>query len=140
MLGKSQKEQIARRLDNWVRWRKGGAGASVSPYPAYRLCIEGVMGKSDGGIPILVGEAEDTDHVLRGMNPDLVKPLTEHYLRRGTPHEKAKRCKLLVRTFHRRVAEAELVFYRLVFRPRRTPWAEPARRVSVALDEKKLAA
>ncbi len=116
MIGKAQQLEIARRLENWARWYYGGAGgAGASPFPAYRLHLGGAVGKSGGGVPVLAGEAEDTDAVLRSMNPRLVVCLKVHYLQRGTPGAKAKRCKCPVRTFYHRVRQAELVFWRLVY-------------------------
>jgi hypothetical protein len=121
MLTKEQKREIARRIENWGRWYYGGVhvlavGSDQSPFPAYRLSSDDSPRAESRKIPVLMGEAEDTDRVLRGMHPELAKALKIHYLSKGTPKAKALRCKCrIVRTYYRRVERAEQMFNRLCY-------------------------
>jgi len=120
ILSKEQKREIARRIENWGRWHWGGNNTSASgarsPFPAYNLVNIDSARAENRNIPVLMGEGEDTDRILRGMNPELVKALIVHYLSRAMPRDRARRCKVRsVRTYYRRVARAEEVFNRLCF-------------------------
>jgi len=117
ILTKEQRREVGRRIENWARWYWGGGrGGGGSPFPAYNLVNALSARKSTHSIPIMVGEAEDTDHFMRGMNPELTKALIVHYLSRGTPKSRARRCRCkVVRTYYRRVERAEEVFNRLCF-------------------------
>jgi hypothetical protein len=121
ILTKEQKREISRRLENWGRWYYGGVnvvsiGSDQSPFPAYRLASDNGPRAESGKIPVLTGEAHDTDRVLRGMHPELAKALKIHHLSKGTPKSKAQRCKCrVVRTYYRRVERAEMVFNRLCY-------------------------
>jgi hypothetical protein len=121
MLSKEQKREIARRLENWGRWYYGGVhvlavGSDQSPFPAYRLAADDGPRSESRKIPVLMGEAQDTDRVLRSMHPELTKALKVHHLSKGTPKAKARRCRCrVVSTYYRRVERAELVFNRLCY-------------------------
>lgn len=116
-LSKEQKREIARRLENWSRWYWGGGrGAGGSPFPAYNLVNASSVRESSHSIPVMMGEAEDTDRILRAMHPEHTKALIVHYLSRGTPKDRARRCRCkVVRTYHRRVERAEAIFNRRCF-------------------------
>ncbi len=116
MLTKEQKREIARRLENWGRWYWGADGTRArSPFPAYNLVGAFCTLDATSKIPLLMGEAEDTDLILRGMHPDHVKALIVNYLSRGTPKQHAARCKCRKSMYYRRVARAEIVFNRLCY-------------------------
>lgn len=117
ILNKEQKREVARRIENWARWYWGGGrGGGGSPFPAYNLVNALSVRESSHSIPIMIGEAEDTDRIMRGMNPELYKALIIHYLSRGTPKDRARRCRCkVVRTYYRRVERAEEVFNKLYF-------------------------
>lgn len=124
ILSKEQKREVARRLENWARWHWGGntiaaalaRSAGLSPFPAYNLVNAYSARDVSSNIPMLMGEGEDTDRVMRRMHPELVKALIVHYLSRATPRDRARRCKVRsVRTYYRRVERAEAVFNRLCY-------------------------
>lgn len=124
ILSKEQKREIARRIENWARWYYGGhegvdgRGNQLSPFPAYNLVNAFSPRDPDQRkyIPVMVGEAEDTDRIMRGMHPELVKALIVHCLSRGTPKSRAQRCKCkVVRTYERRVERAGTVFLHLCY-------------------------
>lgn len=117
ILSKEQKREIARRIENWARWYWGGGrGGGGSPFPAYNLVNVLSPRASSHSIPIMIGEAEDTDRIMRGMHPELVKALIVHCLSRGTPKNRARRCKCkVVRTYERRVERAGTVFLRFCY-------------------------
>jgi hypothetical protein len=122
-LTKEQKREVARRIENWARWYFGRKNVNVarphlSPFPAYNLVNAFSPRDPDElkYIPVLSGEAEDTDRIMRGMYPELVKALIVYYLSRGTPKSKARRCKCkTVRTYERRVERAGTVFLRFCY-------------------------
>jgi len=117
ILSKEQKREIARRIENWSRWYWGGGrGGGGSPFPAYNLVNTLSMRESSHSIPIMIGEAEDTDHIMRRMHPEHTKALIVHHLSRGTPRNKARQCKCkTVRTLERRVERARTVFLRFCY-------------------------
>jgi len=118
MLTKEQKREIARRIENWSRWYWGSGSEERSPFPAYNLVNIHSPRDSSGNIPVLAGEAEDTDRVLRGMRPEHVKALIMNYLSRGTPKQRAARCKCKKTVYYIRVQRAEIVFNRLCYAKR----------------------
>jgi hypothetical protein len=122
-LSNEQKREIARRLENWGRWHWGGnsmsASGARSPFPAYNLVNIDSARAENRNIPVLMGEGEDTDRILRSMHSEFVKVLIVHHLSRATPRDRARRCKVRsIRTYYRRVARAEEIFNGLCF-PRR---------------------
>jgi hypothetical protein len=123
-LTKEQRREIARRLENWACWyMQGGVGPRKiqgAPFPAYNLV--NIAGQDDRNNLIIVGDAEDTDRIVRSMHPDHVRALVVHYIWSSTltPKARAQACKTSVRTYYRRVARAEIVFNRLCF-PRQRP-------------------
>lgn len=129
ILTKEQKREIARRLENWARWYWGGGrGGGGSPFPAYNLVNALSPRAASHSIPIMVGEAEDTDRFMRRMPPELVKALIICYLSRGTPKSLARRCRCLtVRTYQRRVERAAAVFLRMCYPPQANELARQSR-------------
>ena len=116
-LTKEQKREVARRIENWARWYWGGGrGSGGSPFPAYNLVNVLSPRESSHSIPIMIGEAEDTDRIMRGMESKLYKALIVHYLSSGTPKSRARRCRCNnVRMYDRRVLHAEAVFHRFCY-------------------------
>lgn len=121
ILTKEQKREVARRIENWAQWcnsgRVGPRKIVGAPFPAYNLVNIAGSGSDDRNNLIVVGDAEDTDRMLRGMHPDHVKALIVHYVWSATltPKARARACKTSVRTYYRRVTRAEEIFNRLCF-------------------------
>jgi hypothetical protein len=119
-LTKEQKREIAHRLENWALWcNSGGVGPRKilgAPFPAYNLVNIAGSGDDRNNL-IVIGDAEDTDRILRSMHLDHVKALIVHYVWSATltPKARARACKVRVWTYYRRVARAEEIFNRLCF-------------------------
>lgn len=125
ILSKEQKREIAHRLENWALWcNSGGVGPRKilgAPFPAYNLVNIAGSGDDRNNL-IVIGDAEDTDRILRSMQPDHVTVLIVHYVWSATLTEKARAraCKTKVRSYFRRLARAEQTFNRLCFPRQRT--------------------
>lgn len=122
-LSEEQKREVARRLENWAQWHNSGCVGPRkivgAPFPAYNLV--NIAGRDDPNNLINVGDAEDTDRIVRGMHPEHVRALIVHYLWSPTftPRARARACKTSVATYYRRVARAETIFNGLVYRKQR---------------------
>lgn len=125
ILTKEQKREVAHRLENWALWcnsgRVGPRKILGAPFPAYNLVNIAGSGEDRNNL-IVIGDAEDTDRILRGMHPEHVKVLIVHYVWSATLTEKARAraCKTRVRTYYRRLARAEQLFNRGCFPLQRT--------------------
>lgn len=114
-LTKEQKREVAHRLENWALWcNTGGVGPRKimgAPFPAYNLVNIAGSGEDRNNL-IVVGDAENTDRILRGMHRDHVKVLIVHYVWSATLTEKARAraCKIKVRMYYYRLARAERIF------------------------------
>ena len=120
ILSKEQKREVARRIENWAQWwnsgRVGPRRIAGAPFPAYN--IVNIAGRGDDrNNLIVVGDAENTDRILRGMHPDHGRALMVHHVWSATltPRARARACKTSVPTYYRRVRRAEEVFNRLCF-------------------------
>lgn len=120
ILNKDQKREIARRMENWALWYwRGRVGPRApGPSPAYNLVNVLSTQDQENNNLVISGEAEDTDRVLRGMEPKIVEALTVHYTVQSTwtPRARATRCRCGVATFYRRVERGELIFHNLCYR------------------------
>lgn len=119
ILTKEQKREVARRIENWGLWYwQGRVGPrATGPSPAYNLVNAfGSRGQENNNL-VISGEAEDTDRILRSMEPKIVQALITHYTGPSTwtPKARARRCRCPVRTYYRRVERAEQIFNRLCF-------------------------
>jgi hypothetical protein len=115
-----QRREIARRLENWSLWfHRGRVGPRPpGPAPAYRMVNIVAWKPEEQNNLILSGEAEDTDRILRSMEPKIAKAIVIHYTAPSTwtPKIRAKACRCHVGTYYRRVEKAETTFWRLCYR------------------------
>lgn len=124
MLTSEQKDEVRRKIENWGRWRHSGKvgprGITGEPYPAYRLVVISDARSDDRNNLILSGEAEDTDRILRKMEPKIRQALEIHYLAPAswTPRIRARACRCHVGTYYRRVEKGCRVFIQLCYSKR----------------------
>lgn len=91
-------EDYERRMQNWRRWRLSAPAASTGASPAvYEALASGIYSRfeprqRESSIPLLVGEAEDTDKAVRALDKPLQAAVVALYLERGGMDSKAKRC------------------------------------------------
>jgi hypothetical protein len=93
-MGASRYQDYERRMDNWRLWRVSeGRSIGGSPYPIYNLTPRPPRGENI--MPILVGEAEQTDKAVRGLPQPLRRVVEVWYLQPGTINQKRKmlRCR-----------------------------------------------
>jgi hypothetical protein len=87
-------QDYERRMNNWRVWRLSeGRTIGGSPYPIYNLTPRPPRGENI--MPILIGEAEQTDAVVRALRPQLRRVVEVWYLQPGTINVKRKmlRCR-----------------------------------------------
>lgn len=99
--------QIRRWLENWVRWSPGTVGKSQwSGLPSSHV-YEGAP------IPIMSGEAADTQDALKRCGRDDSRLLTRYHLGRGTVASMARHRRISLATLSRRLHDAHQRFYEL---------------------------
>ena len=78
-----------RRMNNWKFWRiSEQRSIGGSPYPIYNLTPRPPRGENI--MPLLMGEAEDTDKAVQALPPELRRAVEVWYLRVGTVNQKRK--------------------------------------------------
>ncbi|MCC6212174.1 MAG: hypothetical protein IT513_14140 [Burkholderiales bacterium] len=78
-----------RRMDNWRRWRiSERRSLGGSPYPVYNLTPRPPRGENI--MPLLVGEAEETDQAVQALPAQLRRAIEVWYLREGSINQKRK--------------------------------------------------
>ena len=78
-----------RRMDNWRRWRiSERRSLGGSPYPVYNLTPRPPRGENI--MPMLVGEAEETDLAVQALPAQLRRAVEVWYLRDGSINQKRK--------------------------------------------------
>lgn len=78
-----------RRMDNWRRWRiSERRSLGSSPYPVYNLTPRPPRGENI--MPLLVGEAEETDQAVQALPAQLRRAVEVWYLRGGSINQKRK--------------------------------------------------
>lgn len=90
-------DDYERRMSNWRRWRLGGAAALVkrnSPL-AFTLLSSDLYNRTeprhrDATLPLLVGEAEDTQRAVQALEPAFRRVVEVWYLERGGVAHKAR--------------------------------------------------
>ena len=112
-------DEVCRLIEQWARWpgfhgsnRTRSSIAWVDDLMAKRASIAGPE------IPIMMGEAADTNAAMRRMSEELSEVLITHYLRIGTEstkvrdlnRRKPKNACICARTYRRRVAAAHVAF------------------------------
>ena len=103
-----------RRMQNWSRWRRGGAAALVkrnSPL-AYTRPSTDLYNRTDPRIrdamsPLLVGEAEDTERGVQALQPALRRVVEVCHLERGPKALKARMCGCRQKTMFERLTMAK---------------------------------
>lgn len=93
-MGEIRNQDFERRMNNWRLWRiSERRSIGGSPYPIYNLTPRPPRGENI--MPILVGEAEQTDQAVRALPAQLMRAVEVWYLQGGTINEKRKmlRCR-----------------------------------------------
>lgn len=83
-----------RRMNNWRRWRLSERRSiGVSPFPIYNLTPRPPRGENV--IPLLAGEAEETDRAVMSLAPALRRVVEVWFLTGGTVNQKRRmlRCR-----------------------------------------------
>ncbi len=83
-----------RRMNNWRMWRMSeGRSVGGSPFPVYNLSPRPPRGENI--MPILIGEAEQTDRAVRALPPLLRRAVEIWFLHGGSVNDKRKmlRCR-----------------------------------------------
>lgn len=86
--------EYERRMNNWRMWRLSDRRSfGGSPFPVYNLTPRPPRGENM--MPILAGEAEETDRVVQGLPLGLKKAVEIWFLSRGSVNDKRKmlRCR-----------------------------------------------
>jgi hypothetical protein len=95
--------ETERMMRNWARW-KTGAPIGLAVSSAYEL--EGRGRREEAPIPLLNGEAMDVDKAVLDLPGELFQVVEQHWLKRGTVKDKARRCHCSEATFYRRLDDA----------------------------------
>jgi hypothetical protein len=98
---------IRRWLENWVRWSPGSFGKSTWGAAATSHVYDGAP------IPIMGGEAKDTQDALQRLDRDERRLLVQFHLGRASVSALAKRRRISLDTIERRLREAHENFYRV---------------------------
>lgn len=78
-----------RRMNNWRLWRLSERRSlGGSPYPIYNLTPRPPRGENV--MPILAGEAQETEDAIRALPPPLQRAVEVWYLREGSINQKRK--------------------------------------------------
>lgn len=81
--------EFERRMNNWRLWRiSERRSLGGSPYPIYNLTPRPPRGENI--MPILAGEAEETDRAVRALPAQLLRVVEVWYLRAGSLNQKRK--------------------------------------------------
>ena len=83
-----------RRMNNWRMWRLSDRRSiNGSPFPIYNLTPRPPRGENI--MPILLGEAEETDRAVLRLSPSLRRAVEVWFLGPGTVNQKRKmlRCR-----------------------------------------------
>jgi hypothetical protein len=86
--------EYERRMNNWRMWRLSeGRSFGGSPYPVYNLTPRPPRGENI--MPILAGEAEETDRRVKALPPKLRRAVEVWFLVTGSTNDKRRmlRCR-----------------------------------------------
>lgn len=76
-------------MNNWRIWRvSDGRSIKGSPFPIYNLTPRPPRGENV--MPILVGEAEETDTAVMNLRPALRRAVEVWFLAKGSVNQKRK--------------------------------------------------
>ena len=88
-MGERSDVEYERRMNNWRMWRLSERRSfGGSPYPVYNLTPRPPRGENL--MPILAGEAEQTDRVVAGLEAATRRAVEVWYLSTGTVNQKRK--------------------------------------------------
>lgn len=88
-MAKTLDHEYERRMNNWKYWRiSERRSIGGSPYPIYNLTPRPQRGENI--MPMLMGEAEDTDQAVQRLPQDLRRAVEVWYLRVGTVNQKRR--------------------------------------------------
>ena len=93
-LGNASDFDYERRMNNWRMWRLSDRRSiNGSPFPVYNLTPRPPRGENI--MPILVGEAEETDRAVLRLAPAMRRAVEVWFLTGGTANQKRKmlRCR-----------------------------------------------
>ena len=89
LVARTVDHEYERRMNNWKVWRiSERRSIGGSPYPIYNLTPRPPRGENI--MPILLGEAEDTDQAVQRLPQELRRAVEVWYLRVGTVNQKRK--------------------------------------------------
>lgn len=103
-----------RRMANWRRWRLYGDTPGSGSAPAiYEALSTGIYNRTDprrrdATMPLLYGEAEETDAAVRSLAANLRQSIEVCYLQSGGLERKARICGCRRDTFKERLASARV--------------------------------
>src|SRR5262245_853397 len=81
--------EYRRRMENWRRWRiSERRSLAGSPYPVYNLSPRPPRGENI--MPLLAGEAEETDRAVQALPAQLRRAVEVWYVRGGSINQKRK--------------------------------------------------
>ena len=87
-MGRSDVE-YERRMNNWRLWRLSERRSfGGSPFPVYNLTPRPPRGENI--MPILAGEAEETDRAVMRLSPTMRRAVEVWYLSAGSVNQKRK--------------------------------------------------
>lgn len=102
-------DELERRLANWWRWiHQRETATDIAPSPTWRLAPRGR--RSESTIPLLLGEALDTDGALKRIPKDQAAALVAAYCWTGRRVDQARRLRIRVRRYYDLIAAAEAAF------------------------------
>jgi len=105
-----------RRMDNWRRWRiSERRSLGGSPYPVYNLTPRPPRGENI--MPILTGEAEETDKAIQALPAQLLRTVEVWYLREGSINLKRKMLGCRRERMLQQLDEAHRLIVRALFVP-----------------------
>jgi len=93
-VGDASDLEYERRMNNWRLWRLSERRAfGGSPYPVYNLTPRPQRGENV--IPILAGEADETDRAISSLQPALRRAVEIWFLHPGSINQKRQmlRCR-----------------------------------------------
>ena len=90
-------DEYERRMLNWRRWRETSNLVTGDNPSIYSILASGIYNRTDPRhrevtVPMLVGEAQDTERAVRTLPPALRRAVEVWYLERGGMHRKANSC------------------------------------------------
>jgi hypothetical protein len=103
--------QVRSWLENWARWSPSQASAA-GELSQWSEVVQ-TSGYRTASIPIMGGEAGDTQRALDRMDRQERSALEQYYLRAGSMAVKAKRLRISKRTMHKRLHDGHHHFHEL---------------------------